>query len=115
MKNPRQVANLEILRQLTHYVKMNPDIRFNQMLVNMNITVDTAPRFYNPAEDFHPPRNEVFYHEESTVTLERIKQVKKERLSEAMEHVLKKYSDPEKYKAQFDYNKPKKRGRPKKV
>lgn len=53
---------------------MNPDIRFNQMLVNLNITNDKFV-FDGIMNTIHI--NEIQYYEEPQITLSRIKQAKK--------------------------------------
>lgn len=64
----RQDANRIILQQLSAMVEGAPDLRFQQILANMNITqtqmVGTVPNEVMMCKDL--------YHEESTKTLERI-------------------------------------------
>lgn len=64
----RQDANRIILQQLSAMVEGAPDLSFQQILANMNITqtqmVGTVPNEVMMCKDL--------YHEESTKTLERI-------------------------------------------
>ena len=71
-KMTRKETNLEILRQLAHYVKMNPDQRFGQILRNTGVINDT----WNPQTQSVDWNNH--FNEEPQETLKRIKQTKKE-------------------------------------
>lgn len=65
----RKEANLEILRQLKHYLTMNPDIRFGQALRNTGAVVDFVDNDGDVCWANH-------FNEEPQDTLARMKKVK---------------------------------------
>lgn len=64
----RQEANRVILKKITEMVEAAPDLRFHQILINMDVNqtemVGIAPNERMMCKDL--------FHEESTKTLERI-------------------------------------------
>jgi hypothetical protein len=64
----RQEANRVILKQISAMVEAAPDLRFHQILINMNVNktkmIGQVPNEYLMCEDL--------FHEESVKTLERI-------------------------------------------
>ena len=69
----RKEANLELIRQLKHYVTMNPDMRLGQALRNIGIIVD----FQDPPGEGEPKWANHF-NEEPQKMLERVIKTKKE-------------------------------------
>lgn len=48
----RKEANLELLRKLKHYFEMNPEIRFGQALLNLEVIKgDDSKIFYEEPTD----------------------------------------------------------------
>lgn len=68
----RKSKNIELIRQLKHYVTMNPDMRLGQALRNLGIVVDRL----NP--ETHENEWVNGFNEEPDVTLERVLKRKKE-------------------------------------
>lgn len=64
----RKELNLEIIRQLTHYVKMNPEIRLGQALVSTGILESKNSVVSDP------------FYEEPDKMLERVRKNKKKGL-----------------------------------
>lgn len=62
----RQEANRKILELLAAEVEKHPDLRFNQIIVNKNITKTESGSYYQQTH------NTVDYYEEPMVTLERV-------------------------------------------
>lgn len=62
MKIVRQLANREIIEIISQYISLNPEMRFGQCLLNLNI-VEVDDRGHWEDE----------YYTESTITLERVK------------------------------------------
>jgi hypothetical protein len=61
----RQEANRKILELLTKEVEAHPDLRFNQIIVNKNLTKTESGSYYQQTH------NTVDYYEEPVVTLQR--------------------------------------------
>lgn len=68
----RKEANMAILKQLKHYLTMNPDQRFGQALRNTGVIVDFM------VDGEYTPRWSNHFNEESDSTLERVIKTKKE-------------------------------------
>ena len=71
----RKEANLAILAQITHYVTMNPDMRFGQALRNMGVIMDY--RIVDEKGEFTGVGWMNHFNEESTSILKRVKETKK--------------------------------------
>lgn len=70
--NERQELNLEILRQLTHYIKMYPDQRFGQALVNLGVLKEDNRLRNDSGVSYLDP-----FYEEPKDMLARIRETKK--------------------------------------
>lgn len=47
----RSEANKEILKLLSEYLEKNPDMRFNQALLGLNIVIEDSDLFYEESND----------------------------------------------------------------
>jgi len=74
----RQEANRKLLELISAEIEANPDLRFNQILVNKNITKTESGSYYQQTH------NTINYFEEPTATLHRIYEKQKLRELEAL-------------------------------
>ena len=69
----RQEANRQILKRITEMVENQPDLRFNQILLNMGINKSVHPFLdHNGNKDYTKQYCEDLFNEESIKTLERM-------------------------------------------